>query len=362
MEGAKTALYEKHIASGAKMAPFAGYIMPIQYHSINAEHLRVRESAGIFDVSHMGEFMVSGEGALDFINKMTVNNTKKLSIGQAQYSAMLNDNGGIIDDLLVYRFSDHFMIVANAANKAKDFTWLADHADSSIKLADESDNITLLAIQGRNAPAIVQDLTETNIDEIKYYWFAEGEVAGSPSIISRTGYTGEDGVELYFDNKYAENIWDAVLEAGKKYNIEPIGLGARDTLRLEMKFALYGNDIDDTTNTIEAGLGWITKSAKGPFTGREQVLKIKEQGITRKLIGFEIEGKAIPRRGYKCIQGNEKIGDVTSGCWSPSLNKGIGMAYLEKEFTPVGTRFEIEIRNKHIPAVVADTPFYKRPY
>jgi len=362
MEGAKTALYEQHVALGAKMVPFAGYIMPIQYHSINAEHQKVRESVGMFDVSHMGEFMVKGNDAADFLNMATVNNVQKLKVHQAQYSAMLREDAGIVDDLLVYRFEDHFMVVVNAANRQKDFEHLSAQIQGDVELIDESDNFTLLAIQGRFAPGIVQSLTDMDLDQVRYYWFEEGLISGHPAIISRTGYTGEDGFELYISNENAIPVWNAILEAGKAHDIEPVGLGARDTLRLEMKFALYGNDIDETTNPIEAGLGWITKSAKGDFLGRDRILEIKEKGITRKLIGFEIDGKAIPRHGYDCHQGDDVIGHVTSGCWSPSLDRGIGMAYLAKEFTPVGTRFEIDIRGKRVGAEVEDTPFYKRPY
>ncbi len=362
MGSAKTALYEKHIEHGAKMVAFAGFEMPVQYKSITAEHNRVRSTVGIFDVSHMGEFIVRGENAQKFLDKMTVNNVRKLQVNQAQYSAMLDDDGGIIDDLIVYHFEDHYMLVVNAANREKDFAWLEKHLIDGVELIDESDSWSLMAIQGRNAPELIQSLTETNLDEIKYYWFAEGLVGGQPAVISRTGYTGEDGFELYVKNEAAAAIWGAVIEAGKEFDIEPVGLGARDTLRLEMKFALYGNDIDSSTNTIESGLGWITKSAKGDFVGREAVLKVKEQGITRKLIGFELIEKGIPRHGYDCMMGDEKVGYVTSGCWSPSLDKGIGMAYLPKEMAPVGARFEIQVRNKRIKAVVVDTPFYKRPY
>ncbi|MBZ0265509.1 glycine cleavage system aminomethyltransferase GcvT [bacterium] len=362
MEGAKTALYDRHVAVGAKMVPFAGFIMPIQYKSITAEHKRVRDTVGIFDVSHMGEFFVSGDGAADFVNKMTVNNVGKLSINQAQYSAMLLPDGGIIDDLIVYRFQDKFMLVVNASNREKDFNWLKEHTPQNVKLEDHSDDYTLLAIQGRNGPELIKKLSNIDTDEIKFYWFREGEVDGSPCIISRTGYTGEEGFEIYARNEYAYDLWDAIMDAGKKYKIEPVGLGARDTLRLEMKFALYGNDIDSTTNPIEAGLGWITKVNKGEFIGRQAVLDVKAKGITRKLIGFEVEGKAIPRHSYTCHQGDEQIGTVTSGCWSPNLDKGIGMAYLEKEYTPVGTHFELEIRGKRLPAEVVETPFYKRPY
>ncbi len=362
MEGAKTALYDKHVEAGAKMIPFAGYIMPIQYRGITAEHKKVRDSVGVFDVSHMGEFFVKGDGAAEWLNTMTVNNIRKLNVNQAQYSAMLFEDGGIVDDLLVYRLEDQFMLVVNAANRKKDWDHLRAHKPDNVVMTDDSDDMTLLAVQGRNAPKTLQKLTDVDLSEIKYYRFVEDEVAGMPMIISRTGYTGEDGFELYVRNQYAEKLWDAILEAGEEFDIEPIGLGARDTLRMEMKLSLYGNDIDQTTNTIEAGLGWITKSAKGDFIGRDAVLRIKEQGINRKLIGFELEGKAIPRHGYECFHGEEKIGYVTSGCWSPSLDKGIGMAYLAKEDTQVGTKFEVQVRNKRVPAVVVETPFYKRPY
>ncbi len=362
MEGKQTALHEKHVAAGAKLVPFAGYIMPIQYHSITAEHQKVRESVGVFDVSHMGEIWIKGDGALDFINKITVNNPAKLQINQAQYSAMLYENGGFIDDLIVYRFEDRFMLVVNAANHAKDLAWIEQHAPSTVTIDDASHRMSLLAVQGRNAPAVIQKLTDTNLEDIKFYWFREGEVAGQRAVISATGYTGEAGFELYVDNESAPAVWDAVMEAGAEFGIEPIGLGARDTLRLEMKFALYGNDIDDEHNPLEAGLGWITKVNKGEFIGREAVLAAKEKGLGRKLIGFEVEEKAIPRHGYECYQGDTKIGDVTSGAWSPSLDKGIGLAYLTKEFTAVGTKFELDIRGKRKPARVVETPFYKRPY
>ncbi|MCB2212894.1 glycine cleavage system aminomethyltransferase GcvT [bacterium] len=362
MEGKQTALYEKHVAAGAKLVPFAGYLMPIQYHSITAEHQKVRESVGIFDVSHMGEIWIKGDGALEFINKITVNNPAKLQVNQAQYSAMLYENGGFIDDLIVYRFEDRFMLVVNAANHAKDLAWIEKHAPSNVTIDDASHRMSLLAVQGRNAPAVIQKLTDTNLDDIKFYWFREGEVAGQRAVISATGYTGEAGFELYIDNESAPAVWDAVMEAGAEFGIEPIGLGARDTLRLEMKFALYGNDIDDEHNPLEAGLGWITKVNKGEFIGREAVLAAKEKGLSRKLIGFEVEEKAIPRHGYECYQGDTKIGDVTSGAWSPSLDKGLGLAYLAKEFTAVGTKFELDIRGKRKPARVVETPFYKRPY
>jgi len=362
MDGAKTALYDKHIEAGAKMVSFAGYQMPIQYRSITEEHKRVRETVGIFDVSHMGEFWVKGDRAAEFVSKITVNNAEKLQVNQAQYSAMLYENGTIIDDLIVYRFQSRFMLVVNASNRVKDYDWIKKHAPGDIILDDASERTSLMAIQGRFATALLKKLTKAPLDEIQFYWFREGEVAGKRAIISRTGYTGEEGFELYVDNEDAPEIWDAVMDAGKEYDIEPIGLGARDTLRLEMKYALYGNDIDETTNPIEAGLGWITKVNKGEFIGRDTILDVKAKGIDRKLIGFVVDGKAIPRHGYKCIAGGEEVGHVTSGCWSPSLEQGIGMAYLSKEYTPVDTRFDLDIRGKIVPAKVVETPFYKRPY
>lgn len=362
MEGVKTALYNRHVEAGAKLVPFAGFLMPIQYRSITEEHRKVRGSVGVFDVSHMGEFWVKGDKAVEFVERLTVNNVRKLQVNQAQYSAMLYENAGIIDDLIVYRLEDRFMLVVNAANREKDWEWIKQHTIDGVEIEDASDRMSLLAVQGRHAEDVIGKLTETDLSAIKFYWFREGEVAGHRAIISRTGYTGEAGFELYVDNENAPEIWDAVLEAGEEFGIEPAGLGARDTLRMEMKLALYGNDIDQTTNPIEAGLGWITKVNKGDFVGREAVQAVKEKGISRKLIGFEVEGKAIPRKDYVCYQGAEEIGLVTSGCWSPSLDKGIGMAYLSKENTPVGTRFELEIRGKRIPAQVVETPFYHRDY
>lgn len=362
MEGKKTALYDKHVEAGAKLIPFAGYIMPIQYHSITAEHKAVRESVGVFDVSHMGEFWVKGEGALEFINSITVNNAAKLQVNQAQYSGMLYEHGGFVDDLLVYRYADKFMLVVNAANLEKDLAWIEGHAPSGVTIENASDRMSLLAVQGRSAQAVVQKLTDIDLDDIKFYWFREHTIAGRKAIISATGYTGEAGFELYVANEDAPAVWDAVMEAGAEFDIQPAGLGARDTLRMEMKMALYGNDIDETTNPLEAGLGWITKVNKGEFVGRDAVRELKEKGLTRKLVGFMVEEKAIPRQGYECHQGGVKIGTVTSGCWSPSLDQGIGLAYLDKEYTPVGTKFELDVRGKAKAARVVETPFYKRPY
>lgn len=354
----KTPFYDKHVAAGAKMAEFAGYYMPIRYDGDIAEHQRVRTNVGVFDVTHMGEFYVSGEGSLEFLQKMTVNDVSKLAIHQAQYSAMCKPDGGIVDDLIVYRFANKYMLVVNASNMEKDFNWLKSHCPSNVKLENVSDSIALLAIQGPNARKVLQQLTKVNLDNIKFYWFDEGEVDGVPMTISRTGYTGEIGFELYFDEKHADKIWHAVMKAGEKYNIGLAGLGARDTLRLEMKYALYGNDIDETTHPLEAGLGWITKLNKGDFNGRDVMLKAKEKGLSRMLIGLEIEGKIPARHGYDVMKDGRKVGVVTSGTFSPSLQKAIAMAYVEKDLSANGTALTVNARGRSLSAKVIPTPFY----
>ncbi len=354
----KTPFYDKHVAAGAKMAEFAGYYMPIRYDGDIAEHQRVRTQVGVFDVTHMGEFYVSGDGALDFLQKMTVNDVSKLAIHQAQYSAMCKPDGGIVDDLIVYRFANKYMLVVNASNMEKDFNWLKSHCPANVKLENVSDHIALLAIQGPNARKVLQQLTKVNLDNIKFYWFDEGEVDGVHMTISRTGYTGEIGFELYFDEKYADKIWQAVMKAGESYNIGLAGLGARDTLRLEMKYCLYGNDIDETTHPLEAGLGWITKLNKGDFNGRDVMLKAKEKGLSRMLIGLEIEGKIPARHGYEVMKDGRKVGVVTSGTFSPSLQKAIAMAYVEKDLSINGTALTVNARGRSLSAKVIPTPFY----
>jgi aminomethyltransferase len=360
-----TALTDVHRALGAKIVEFAGFLMPIQYKSIRAEHLRVRTTVGVFDVSHMGEFYVTGPDREAFVDYVTVNDVKSLSHGQVHYSCMCMPNAGIVDDLLVYRFPDKIMLVVNASNAEKDWNWLVKNKRGDVQLRNASDEITLLAVQGRYAAPIVQKLTQTDLSQIKYYWFAEGNVAGAKSIISRTGYTGEDGFELYFANADAIKIWDALFEAGRPYEIEPIGLGARDSLRLEMKMCLYGNDIDETTNPLEAGLGWITKLNKGDFIGRQTLLGVKAQGVTRKLVGMEVEGEGFPRHGYPILSANGKsdvIGTVTSGTVSPMLNKGIAMGYVPSDLGAVGSDVRVDVRGRVLPARVVKTPFYQRPY
>jgi aminomethyltransferase len=361
----KTALTEVHRQLGAKMVEFAGYDMPIQYSSIRAEHLRVRTTVGVFDVSHMGEFYVTGPDREAFVDAVTVNDVKGLHEGQVHYSCACKPDAGIVDDLLVYRFPDKIMLVVNGANVEKDWNWFVSQKRGNIELTDHTDEITLLAVQGRYAPNLIQKLTQNDLSTIKYYWFKEGEVAGCKTLISRTGYTGEDGFELYFENKYALKIWDALFEAGKEYQFEPIGLGARDSLRLEMKMCLYGNDIDETTNPLEAGLGWITKLNKGDFNGRDKLLQIKQAGLKRKLVGIEVEGNGFPRHGYSILSANgaaNPVGIVTSGTVSPCLNKGIATGYVPAELSEAGSKVTIDCHGRVFPATVVKTPFYQRPY
>ncbi|HGY54197.1 MAG TPA: glycine cleavage system aminomethyltransferase GcvT [Caldithrix abyssi] len=357
MELKKTALHDVHEKLGARMVEFAGYHMPIQYTGIRDEHRRVRQTVGVFDVSHMGEIEISGPNALDLVQKLTINDAAALSVNQAQYSAMCYPDGGIVDDLLVYRFPDKFLLVVNAANKDKDYRWIVDHKMEGTEVKDVSDSITQLAVQGKKAEATLQKLTDINLAEIPFYWFTEGELAGAPMIISRTGYTGEPGFELYFENQYAEQVWNAVFEAGQEFDIEPIGLGARDSLRLEKKMCLYGNDIDETTNPLEAGLGWITKLDKGDFIGRDVLKKIKEEGVKRRLVAFTLEAAGFPRHGYKIMKDGKEVGYVTSGTVSPILEKGIGLGYVIKEHSKIGTQIDIEIRNRLLPAVIVKPPF-----
>ncbi len=357
MELKKTALYEVHEKLGARMVEFAGFQMPIQYHSIRDEHRRVRETVGVFDVSHMGEIEITGPRALEMVQLITINDASMLEIGQVQYSAMCYENGGIVDDLLVYRYSDKFLLVVNASNKDKDFEWMLKNKIDGCEIKDISDSITQIAVQGKKADAALQKLTGVNLSAIQFYWFTEGKLADVPMLISRTGYTGEPGFELYFENKYAVDVWNKVFEAGKEYKIEPVGLGARDSLRLEKKMCLYGNDIDAETNPLEAGLGWITKTDKGEFIGRDAILKAKEAGLSRRLIAFTMDDAGFPRHGYNVVKNGTKIGVVTSGTVSPMLDKGIGLAYVPVEWSKIGTQIEIEVRNKLLPATIIKPPF-----
>lgn len=359
-----TPFTQKHISLGAKMAEFAGYNMPISYSGINDEHATVRKNAGVFDVSHMGEFMLKGENALDLIQRVTSNDASKLKQGQAQYSCFTNENGGIVDDLIVYCIEENkvYMLVVNASNIEKDWNWVSKHNTKDVEMHNISDKTCLLAIQGPNATRILQPLTDLDILNLKYYTFVKGTFAGVENVlISATGYTGSGGVEIYFEdtNDNADKIWDAIFEAGAAQGIKPIGLAARDTLRLEMGYCLYGNDIDDSTSPLEAGLGWITKLNKAThFTAKEILEKQKADGIKRKLVGFEMIDRGIPRHDYliKDAAGNE-IGKVTSGTQSPSLNKGIGLGYVTLENAGLDTEIFIDIRNSPVKAKVVKFPF-----
>lgn len=363
MELKKTALTHIHEQLGAKMVPFAGYLMPVRYTSDIEEHKTVRESVGVFDVSHMGEFMVTGPGAESLIQEVTSNDISKVVDGQAQYSCLPNDKGGIVDDLIVYRFSaEKYMLVVNASNIEKDWNWIKKYAEGreGVHMEDISDQISLFAVQGPKATEVLQKLTDTDLSGIKFYHFTEGAFAGVDNvIISGTGYTGSGGFELYVPNAVAEEVWKKIFEAGAPYGIKPIGLGARDTLRLEMGFCLYGNDINDTTSPLEARLGWITK-LNTDFVNAANLRKQKEEGITRQLTGFQMVDKGIPRQGYvlEDAEGNT-IGEVTSGTMSPSLNQGIGMGYLLKEFSAPGTEIYVAVRNRKLKAEVVKLPFYK---
>ena len=357
-----TPFTNKHIALGAKMAEFAGYNMPISYTGINDEHAAVRKNAGVFDVSHMGEFILKGENALDLIQRVTSNDASKLTNGKAQYSCLPNDNAGIVDDLLVYCIEENkvYMLVVNASNIEKDWNWISKHNTKGAEMHNISDKTCLLAIQGPNATKILQTLTEIDILNLKYYTFVKGKFAGVDNVvISATGYTGAGGVEIYFEDKdgAADKIWDAIFEIGGPQGLKPIGLGARDTLRLEMGFCLYGNDIDDTTSPLEAGLGWITKFTKD-FTAKNILEKQKAEGLKNKLVGFEMIDKGIPRHNYeiKDRPGN-KIGYVTSGTQSPSLQKAIGMGYVTVENAAIDSEIFIAVRDKSLKAKVVKLPF-----
>jgi len=356
-----TALTEIHISAGAKMVPFAGYNMPVQYVGINAEHETVRKAVGVFDVSHMGEFILKGEKALDLIQQVTSNDASKLYDGKVQYSCLPNNQGGIVDDLLVYRIDDKtYMLVVNASNIEKDWNWISQFNTYGVDMKDISDRTSLLAIQGPKATEALQSLTEIDLGSMEYYTFVKGKFAGIDNVIvSATGYTGAGGFEIYFDNEHAEEIWTAVFKAGEPFGIKPIGLGARDTLRLEMGFCLYGNDIDDTTSPLEAGLGWITKFTK-PFTNSEALQEQKQQGIAKKLVGFTMIDRGIPRHDYEVVDADGAvIGRVTSGTQSPSLQKAIGMGYVNKDFAKEGSEIYIKIRDNKIKAQVTKLPFLK---
>ena len=358
MSAKKTPLYDRHIELGGNVMNFGGYLLPTQYSGIKQEHNAVRSKAGLFDVSHMGEFIVSGYDAESFLQKVTINDVASLSIGQAHYSAMCYKDGGIIDDLLVYKKENEFMLVVNASNQEKDLGWLKSHVKGDLSIKDVSEQMGLVALQGPQSRNILQTLTDTNLSNIQFYHFASGRVSGKEAIIARTGYSGELGFEIYAKADEIVEIWDAIMVTGKDKGLEPAGLGCRDTLRMEMKYALYGNDIDETTNPIEAGLGWIAKLGKDDFIGKDALLEAKAN-IARRLVCLEMTERAIPRQGYPILLNDEIIGTITSGTMSPSLEKGIGIGYVNVPFTKSGTELVVDIRGKMKVAIVVKPPFYK---
>lgn len=355
----RTPLFEEHERLGGKMVPFAGYAMPVQYEGILAEHRAVRERAGLFDVSHMGEVEIRGPQALDLVQRLTTNDASTLAVGQAQYSVICRENGTAIDDCIVYRFQDHYMIVVNASNRDRDVAWMRQHAgDFDAELTDRSDETALLALQGPRATEILAKLTDARLDDIGYYHFGLGAVSGHDAVLSRTGYTGEDGFELYLANDAAAPVWRAILEAGAEHDAKPAGLGARDALRLEVGYILYGNDLDDDHTPLEAGLGWVTKLDKGDFLGRDALRRQKEEGLHRKLVGFVLTEKGFPRHGYDIRHDGAVVGAVTSGLLSPALDQGVGLGYVDVGAAGKGTALEIVIRDRGVGAEVRRPPFY----
>jgi len=358
----KTTFNSIHKKLGAKMVEFAGYEMPIQYSSIIAEHKAVRNSVGVFDVSHMGEIFITGEKALDFIQYITINDASKLFPGRIQYSAMCYPDGGIVDDLLVYKVSDkEFLLVVNASNIDKDFNWMKENNKFGVSINNRSDEYSLLAVQGPNSGEVLKKLVK-DMPELEYYHFIKGNIAGVDMIISRTGYTGEIGYELYFtgDVSTAEKVWEEIFKAGKEFDIQPVGLAARDSLRLEMGYCLYGNDIDQTTNPIEAGLGWITKIDKGDFIAKDLIMRVKQEGPNRKLVAMISDEKTFPRHGYDITAEGKKVGVITSGTVSPVIDKPIALGYVDKSFNNPGSKVFFKIRDKEFPALVTKLPFVKK--
>ncbi|NBX15956.1 MAG: glycine cleavage system aminomethyltransferase GcvT [Proteobacteria bacterium] len=359
----RTPLNEEHRRLGARMVDFGGWDMPVQYSGVIDEHKTVRTAVGLFDVSHMGELMVSGRGANDFLQKMTTNDVTKIAAGQAQYSALCKEDGCVIDDIIVYRRGmDSFLVCVNASNTTKDEQWLRAHLPSSgVILENESEAYAQIAVQGPKARELVQQIVDINISQLKYYWFAEGKVLGQPSIIARTGYTGELGYELYVPSQGAARIWAALVEAGQKFGGKPCGLGARDTLRLEMGYLLYGNDMDESINALECGLGWVTKFSKGEFIGSKALAAQKEAGLKRQIVGLQMVDKAIARHGYKVFsaaEGGQELGWVTSGTVGPSINLNVGMAYVTPDYSAAGSEIFVEIRGERKAAKVVRKPFY----
>ena len=355
----RTPFHALHRAAGAKLIEFAGFEMPVRYGGDVREHRCVRERAGLFDISHMGEFLVSGPEAGSYLNRMLTNDVASMAIGQALYSPMCRPDGGIVDDLLVYRSADHYLVVVNASNIGKDFGWLKQHCPGGVVLEDRSDQTALLAVQGPRAPEVLRGNVPGAALDLGAYRFLEGKLFGIDAVIARTGYTGEDGFELYFDPRHAATVWNGLIEAGAGVGLEPVGLGARDTLRLEMGYMLYGNDIDDTTTPLEAGIGWTVKLAKGDFIGRDLLERQKAQGVMRKLVGIELDGRRVARHGMVVEAGGRAVGRVTSGSFSPSLEKPIGLAYVETALCAPGTELEAVTDSTRLPLRLVRLPFWK---
>ena len=359
MDGLKTPLYKKHIDLKGNMVSFGGYLLPTHYTSINHEHQIVRSKAGLFDVSHMGELLVSGSDAELFLQKITINDVSNLKVGQAQYTAMCYEDGGIVDDFIIYKFEGKYMLVVNSNNIKKDMAWLKKNKFGDVEISDISGDTGLLALQGPKSKDILQLLTEKDLDTLKFYNFSIGKIDSVEATISRTGYTGELGYELYIHSDHIADIWDKLLEVGKTHGINPVGLGCRDTLRLEMKYLLYGNDINEKTSPLEAGLGWITKLNKDHFIGKNTIYNSQHK-ISKHLICIEMKEKSIPRKGYKVYSGEDLIGEITSGTMSPSLGKGIGLGYVSTPYRKIGTELNIEIRGRKKNATVVKAPFYTK--
>jgi aminomethyltransferase len=363
MPNKRTALYDEHLKLKGKIVEFGGWDMPVQYSGLADEHETCREKVGLFDVSHMGEVHVRGKGALEFLNKLVTNNVERIKDNQAQYTVMCLESGGCVDDLIIHRFGpEDFFICVNASNSDKDFQWIKSHAPKGLSIEDVSAQYTQIAVQGRHSQAVLQKIVETPLDAIKYYWFQRGPVLGKPSIIARTGYTGEDGFEVYVPWDHGPAVWNALLEAGRPFGIKPCGLGARDTLRTEMKYPLYGHEISAELNPLEAGLGWVTKLDKPDFIGKAALVALKERGLKRALIGLRSQGRAIPRQGYVVESDGANVGVVTSGTMSPSLKTGIAIASVDRDLAEIGTRLDVVVRDQRVPHEVVETPFYKRPY
>lgn len=357
----RTPLYECHQEAGARLVDFAGWEMPVQYAGVIEEHRAVRTAAGLFDVSHMGEVRVQGPGSEEFLQRLTPNDVSKLAPGRAHYSGLLTERGTYVDDLLIYRLgAEEFLVVVNASNAERDHEWIASRAGSGVQVVNESDRWALIALQGPKAVEILRPLTSPEALALKYYGFQMGEVAGRPALVSRTGYTGEDGFELYVAPEDAPAIWRRLMEVGAPHGLQPAGLGARDTLRLEASMALYGHEIDESTTPFEAGLAWVVKMGKGDFLGRDALAAQQAEGLRRKLVGFEVQGRGIARQGHEVKMEGRTVGTVTSGTWSPSFEKALGMAYVPAEKAAPGTALEIDVRGRALPATIVDVPFYRR--